>query len=62
MLRFHRDTVVDRLHRSRASKRRWEKYRWLAEYHNAVVRRRIPRAGELLVATPAMTWQFTSFE
>ena len=61
MLRFHRDTVVDRLHHSRASKRRWAKYRWLAEYHNAVVRRRIPRAGELLVATPAMTWQFTSF-
>lgn len=61
-LQSHRDTVVDRLHRSRGSKRRWEKYRWLGEYHNAVVRRRLPRAGELLVSTPAMTWQFSAFE
>ena len=42
LLQGHRDTVVDRLHRSRRHKRLWEKYRWLAEYHNAVVRARFP--------------------
>lgn len=62
LLRSHRDTVVDRLHGSRRHKRRWEKYRWLGEYHNAVVRRRVPKARELLIDPPAMTWQFGSFE
>lgn len=61
-LQFHRDTVVERLHRSRRHKRLWEKYRWLGEYHNAVVRTRLPKARELLIESPAMTWQFSSFE
>ncbi len=62
LLRGHRDTVVDRLHGTRRHKRRWEKYRWLAEYHNAVIRRRLPRARELLIEPAAMTWQFSAFE
>lgn len=62
LLRSHRDTVVDRLHGSRRHKRRWEKYRWLGEYHNAVIRRRVLKARELLIDPPAMTWQFSSFE
>jgi hypothetical protein len=61
-LQSHRDTVVDRLHGSRPHKRRWEKYRWLGEYHNAVVRERLPRARELLIEPSAMTWQFSAFE
>jgi hypothetical protein len=61
-LQAHRDTVVDRLQAHRRSKRRWEKYRWLGEYHNTIVRRRLPKAGELLIEPPAMTWQFSSFE
>jgi hypothetical protein len=61
VLQGHRDTVVDRLHDSRRQKRRWEKYRWLAEYHNAVVRRRVPRARGLLIHPPAMTWEFSPF-
>jgi hypothetical protein len=62
VLQDHRDTVVNRLHSSRRQKRRWEKYRWLGEYHNAVVRQRLPKADELLIAPSTMTWQFSSFE
>lgn len=62
VLQGHQDTVVDRLHSTRGNKRRWEKYRWLGEYHNAVVRRRLPKARDLLVAPSAMTWQFSPFE
>jgi len=60
-LQGHRDTIVERLHGSRRHKRRWEKYRWLGEYHNAVVRSRVPKARELLIAPAAMTWQFSAF-
>ncbi|HKG38781.1 MAG TPA: hypothetical protein VKB25_07310 [Conexibacter sp.] len=62
VLQGHRDTVVDRLHVTRRRKRQWEKYRWLAEYHNAVMRRQLPKAGELLIAAEAMTWEFSSFD
>lgn len=62
VLQAHRDTVVERLHGSRRHKRRWEKYRWLGEYHNAVVRSRVPKTRELLIASVAMTSQFRSFE
>ena len=62
LLRGHRDTVVERLRGSRRSKRRWEKYRWLGEYHNAVVRTRFPKARELLIEPSATAWQFSPFE
>jgi len=62
VLKDHRDTVIDRLHGSRRHKRRWEKYRWLAEYHNAVVRTRFPKARELRIEPQATTWQFSAFE
>lgn len=60
-LQRHRDTVVERLHANRRHKRRWEKFRWLGEYHNAVVRARSPKARKLLIEPSAMTWQFTPF-
>jgi hypothetical protein len=63
VLQGHRETVVDRLQAHRRSKRRWEKYRWLGEYHNAVVRRGLPKkGGELLIEPLAMTRQFSAFE
>lgn len=61
-LQRHRNTVIDCLHGSRRHKRRWEKFRWLGEYHNAVVQTRLPKARELLIDQPAMTWQFSPFE
>lgn len=62
VLQGHRDTIVDRLHGSRRHKRRWEKYRWLAEYHNAVVAKRLPRVRDLCVPESDMAWRFSSFE
>jgi hypothetical protein len=62
LLRSHREIVIDRLHSSRRHKRHWEKHRWLAEYHNAVIRSRVPKARELLIDSSAMTWQFSAFE
>jgi hypothetical protein len=35
-LRQHRDAVAERLTTFRGDRRVWEKYRWSAEYHNAV--------------------------
>lgn len=61
-LQSHRDTVVDRLYGTRGHKRLWEKYRWLGEYHNAVVHRTLPRRHELQLDGSAMTWQFSPFE
>jgi len=60
-LLHHRNAVVERLHGSRRHKRHWEKYRWLAEYHNAVVRSRVPKARELIIEPSAMTWRFSPF-
>lgn len=60
ILEAHRDRVVARLGR-RDKKRVWEKYRWVAEYHNAFVRRELPEIDEALVPTDDMTWRFASF-
>ena len=60
-LERHRDAVIGRLAEHCTDKHRWEKYRWLAEYHNAVVGQGLPDTPELLVDGPDMTWQFTSF-
>ncbi len=60
-LEQHRDTVVARLTELRGDRHRWEKYRWVAEYHNDTVSRAIPNASELLVSPSQMTWQFKSF-
>lgn len=57
----HREIVAARLEEHRGDKRRWEKYRWVAEYHNDVVGRMRPDASELLVDAEAMTWRFSTF-
>jgi hypothetical protein len=61
VLGTHRDHVVDRLHRHRSDKRVWEKYRWVAEYHNAFVGGDALQAMDLCVPTDAMTWRFEPF-
>jgi hypothetical protein len=57
-LGWHRDLLEKRLEEHREDKRRWEKYRWTAEYHNEFVRRTLddPR---LLVPPEHMTWRFS---
>jgi hypothetical protein len=60
LLRDHRDRVVRCLGRHRDDKRVWEKYRWVAEYHNAFA----DRAGwaENRIPSEAMTWRFAPFD
>lgn len=60
-LEQHRDAVVERLREHRGDKRRWEKYRWAAEYHNAVARRAMPKAPQLRIDGAETTWRFSSF-
>lgn len=62
LLEVHRDRIEERLKQHRDDKRVWEKYRWVAEYHNDFVRREVgDDVPELLIAGDAMTWRFTSF-
>jgi hypothetical protein len=65
-LRRHRDVVAARLDAHRDHKRRWEKYRWVAEYHNCVVTGAVEQGlidadDGLLIPSVTMTWQFDPF-
>ena len=60
-LAAHRDTIKAKLELHRSDRRLWEKYRWVAEYHNEVINTRIPDETGLLVAQKAMTWGFQPF-
>lgn len=60
-LELHRNNAIDRLSRHRTDKRIWEKYRWVAEYHNAIVSQRLPDEPQLLIGGEHTTWQFQSF-
>lgn len=60
-LERHRDVVLARLDRHREDKRVWEKYRWVAEYHNHFVTRHRLCSADLLIPADAMTWRFEPF-
>jgi hypothetical protein len=60
-LLMHRDLIVERLREQRGTRRVWEKYRWVAEYHNEVVRQQLSADRELAVPSEMMTWPFTQF-
>lgn len=57
---MHRDRIVAQLGAHARNKRVWEKYRWVAEYHNDFIRRRL-QDKQLQVPSDAMTWQFSDF-
>jgi len=57
----HRDAVVRGLAEHRTKRRQWEKYRWVAEYHNAVVADAFPGQDGLLVPAEDATWRFSAF-
>ncbi len=59
--RESRRAVYPRLARHRDDKRVWEKYRWVAEYHNDFVRRQADDVPELLVPGDDMAWRFAPF-
>jgi hypothetical protein len=60
-LKAHRDALVAKLAQHSKERRHWEKYRWVAEYHNDAVRTRAADGAELLVPADGMTWRFSSF-
>jgi hypothetical protein len=57
----HRDAVRRGLAEHRTRRRQWEKYRWVAEYHNAVVARAFPGQDDVLVPPEDATWRFSAF-
>jgi hypothetical protein len=57
----HRDMVVARLRRHDDRKGVWEKYRWVAEYHNDFVARELEGAEDALVPAESMAWRFAPF-
>ena len=61
VLEMHREIVTVRLREYRNRRRLWEKYRWVAEYHNAVIARQLPGESQLLVDTENITSQFEPF-
>jgi hypothetical protein len=66
VLQAHRDQVMGGLKLHRGDKRVWEKYRWVAEYHNAfveraVLERRLAAAEDVRVSAISMAWRFESF-
>jgi hypothetical protein len=61
LLQAHRAHVVARLRRHRDEKGVWEKYRWVAEYHNAFVAMSGLEREDLLVPAATMTWRFGPF-
>jgi hypothetical protein len=60
-LELHRDRVTERLVQNRGSKRVWEKYRWVAEYHNYFVGQYFGSERELRIPAAEMTWSFDAF-
>jgi hypothetical protein len=60
-LAMHRDAIIERLRTHRDNRRHWEKYRWVAEYHNQVITTRIPEQPDLLVDAAEIVWNFASF-
>lgn len=47
----HRDMVQAKLDEFRANSRLWDKYRWVAEYHDAYCQTELPKLPALLIGT-----------
>jgi len=57
----HRLLVSARLREHSSDRRLWEKYRWVAEYHNEVVAAQLPGEPDLLIEAELLRWRFRSF-
>ena len=57
-LEEHRDAVAAQLTTHRNDSRIWDKYRWVADYHNAVCERRLPSEQYLRVDTSGTDRRF----
>lgn len=60
-LEAHRDAVTTELKTHRNHSRNWDKYRWVADYHNAVCERRLPGETHLTIDTSGMDRRFSAF-
>lgn len=56
----HKRRVEEELQLRARSPRIWEKYRWLADYHNHFCRSNFPRQPDLLIEPPSITTRFRS--
>jgi hypothetical protein len=61
LLRRHRGVIAKRLDLHRSDSRKWSKYRWVADYHNTVCRRRRPDSPKLLIDIGASDRRFAKF-
>lgn len=57
----HKQRVEDQLRRQTTSPRVWEKYRWLADYHNYYCQSNYPRQPDLVIESSSVTTAFRSF-
>lgn len=60
-LRRHREMVESKLVETLENSRRWQKYRWVGEYHNDFGRRQAADPA-LLVPQERLVPQFSNFE
>lgn len=57
----HRRIVQARLRQFRQDRQRWEKYRWVAEYHNYVAHSALSDHPELAISSDDLVWGFRPF-
>lgn len=57
----HKQRVENELQRQTSSPRVWEKYRWLADYHNYYCQSNYPRQPDLVIESSSITTAFRSF-
>lgn len=61
LLRKHRRVIARRLDLYRSDSRKWNKYRWAADYHNTICSRRRPESPKLLIDVGASDRRFAKF-
>lgn len=57
-LKGYRDAVATRLQEHRRERHIWEKYRWVAEYHNQILAAQPPKIASLAVPIELITRRF----
>jgi hypothetical protein len=60
-LESHRDMVRTKLSETRGDSRKWDKYRWVADYHDAYCRSELPKLEQLLIGTDNHERRFERF-
>lgn len=61
-LEIHRDMVRTQLAATRRDARKWDKYRWVADYHDSYCRVELPAVPDLLIASDNRERHFERFK